>query len=44
MAKLLEMLASFAYQHGVAGANMPSLRGNHEDPVPEELIDLQDED
>ena len=36
MAELLEMLAAFAYQYGIAGANM---RGNHEGSVPEELID-----
>ena len=39
MAELLEMLAAFAYQYGIAGANMASMRGNHEGSVPEELID-----
>ena len=38
MAELLEMLAAFAYQYGIAGA-MASMRGNHEGSVPEELID-----
>lgn len=39
MDELLEMLAAFAYRYGVAGANMASMRGNHEGPVPKELID-----
>ena len=39
MAELLEMLAAFAYQYGIAGANMASMRGNHKGSVPEELID-----
>lgn len=39
MAELLEMIAALAFQYGVIGANMASLRGNHEVPVPEELID-----
>lgn len=43
MEGLLEMIAAFAYQYGIAGANMASLRGNYEVPVPEELIDVKDE-
>mgnify|MGYP000189575381 CR=1 FL=1 len=43
MAELLEMLAAFAYQYGIAGANMASMRGNHEGSVPEELIDSAEE-
>ena len=41
--ELLEMLATFAYNYGVAGANMASLRGNHEVPVPDELIGDEEE-
>lgn len=43
MFELLEMIAAFAYNYGIAGANMASLRGNHEVPVPEELIDNEEE-
>ncbi|MGM9602286.1 MAG: hypothetical protein ACI3W5_12005 [Faecousia sp.] len=43
MFELLEMLATFAYNYGVAGANMASLRGNHEVPVPDELIGDEEE-
>ena len=36
---MLEMLAAFAYQYGIAGANMASMRGNHEGSVPEEYLE-----
>lgn len=42
MDKLFEMIAAFAYQYGIAGANMASFRGNHEVPVPAELIDIDE--
>lgn len=43
MFDIFELLAAFAYQFGVSGAGMPSIRGNHEVPVPEELMECEEE-
>lgn len=39
MYTLYEMLAAFAYQWALEGANMASLRGNHEMEIPKELME-----
>lgn len=43
MREMLARIAEFAYQYGIDGARVPSLRGNCEIPVPKELTDDEEE-
>lgn len=43
MREFLERIAEFAYEYGVKGAGMASIRGNYELPVPQELVQGEEE-